>query len=134
MQDLPNIHMRNHDMTGDSPHTGTEMILYLIQPLPRVVWHSYSSITFLCVHNEGSAVGQPQVQVCKEDVAGCLPPGITLSVQPMCNLPLQSAVPYAYHQVQQPCSVPSYYHFVGRLNETSYRAWQQKPLVRITVI
>ncbi|GBN93553.1 hypothetical protein AVEN_206413-1 [Araneus ventricosus] len=69
MQDPPDCHMGNPDMTGDSPRTGTGIVLYQIQHSLLIVWHSYSSLTFLCIHDEGSVVGQSRVQACK-DTAG----------------------------------------------------------------
>ncbi|GBN33208.1 hypothetical protein AVEN_104409-1 [Araneus ventricosus] len=77
--------MGNPDTTGDSPRTGTGIVLYQIQHSLLVVWCSYSSLTFLCVHDEESAVGQSLVQACKEGVAGNLPPGVAMGVQLLCG-------------------------------------------------
>ncbi|GFY36391.1 uncharacterized protein TNCV_3450941 [Trichonephila clavipes] len=46
--------------------SSTEIDLYQIQHSLFVVWRSYASLTFLCVHDEASAVEQSLVQVRKE--------------------------------------------------------------------
>ncbi|GFW43530.1 hypothetical protein TNCV_4768821 [Trichonephila clavipes] len=67
MQDLPQGHMGNSDMSSDSPspHTGSGMVLYQVQDIPVIslslARHSNSSFTFLCVHDEEFAVGQSVV-------------------------------------------------------------------------
>ncbi|GFT97219.1 uncharacterized protein NPIL_232091 [Nephila pilipes] len=72
-------------MTGDCPSNDTWIVLYQIQHSLLVVWRSYSSLTFLCIHEEGSAVGRSLVQACKEDLSGILLPGVTLGVKPLCG-------------------------------------------------
>ncbi|GBN36536.1 hypothetical protein AVEN_132036-1 [Araneus ventricosus] len=91
MQDPPDCHMGNPDMTGDSPRTGTGIVLHQTKHSLHIVWRSYSSLTFLCVHDEGSAVGQFLVQACKEGVAGSLPPGQRWAHNRCAARPLQSA-------------------------------------------
>ncbi|GFV70625.1 uncharacterized protein TNCV_3842061 [Trichonephila clavipes] len=61
MLDPPGVHIGNLDITGDSPHTCTGIVLYLIQHSLLVVWCPYSLLTFLCLYDEGSAVGQSPV-------------------------------------------------------------------------
>ncbi|GFU97507.1 hypothetical protein TNCV_1913621 [Trichonephila clavipes] len=46
-----------------------------------VVWSLYFSITSLCVHEEGTALGQSLVQACKERGAGNLPAGSTTTAR-----------------------------------------------------
>ncbi|GFS76960.1 uncharacterized protein TNCV_3756321 [Trichonephila clavipes] len=70
-------------MTSDSLHTGTRIILYQIRDSCLFVWRSYSSLTFICVLDKGSAVRQSLAQACKEGVAGSVPE-VKLSVQPLC--------------------------------------------------
>ncbi|GFV19857.1 hypothetical protein TNCV_480831 [Trichonephila clavipes] len=69
--------MANPDMTGDNPPTFTVIILYKIQHSFLSVWGSYSSLTFMCVQDKGSAAAQSQAQEWKKGVAGNLPPELT---------------------------------------------------------
>ncbi|GFW37114.1 uncharacterized protein TNCV_5020121 [Trichonephila clavipes] len=131
MKDPSDFHMGNPDMTFDSSHIGTGIILYQIQYSLLVVWCSYSFLALLWVHDKRSTVGQSLVQACKEGVAGNLPPGNvkrTTDVRLVrCNRWFR--MPDAHQQAQRACSDPSYYHFVGKRNEALLRARQKKSVV-----
>ncbi|GFY08922.1 uncharacterized protein TNCV_4661141 [Trichonephila clavipes] len=108
--------MGNPDMTDHSPHTGTGIVLHQIQHscLSLVAWRPYSSLIFLWVHDEGSAVGQSLVKAFKEGGVGH-----TTSAQ---TRPLQSVAPFVRCisvNSTRTGNVPSYYHFVGRRNGVS---------------
>ncbi|GFS72488.1 uncharacterized protein TNCV_2116321 [Trichonephila clavipes] len=91
----------NPDKTGDSLHTATGTVLYQIQHSQLIVWHSYSSFTFLCVHDERSLLGQSLVHACKEGVSGSLLPGVTLGVQPLCGSSIEiSGLIYQMHIIK----------------------------------
>ncbi|GFY05744.1 uncharacterized protein TNCV_4404111 [Trichonephila clavipes] len=79
MQDPPDSHMGNLDMTSDSLHTGTGIVSHQNQGSLLIVWRSYFSF-----HYE-SAVRQSLVQSCEVVVVGSQPPGATLGMQPLCG-------------------------------------------------
>ncbi|GFW51871.1 transposable element Tcb1 transposase [Trichonephila clavipes] len=58
-----------------------------------------------CVHDEGSAFGQSLVQAWEQGVAESLPPGVMLSVQPMCSSSIAiNGYADAYQPAQRSCS------------------------------
>ncbi|GFU69323.1 uncharacterized protein TNCV_3209871 [Trichonephila clavipes] len=73
MQNTPDGHMKNPDMTSDSQHTGIGIVLFQIQFSLLVAWSPYSLLPFLCDQKEGFVVGHTLEQACKECVAGSLP-------------------------------------------------------------
>ncbi|GFX87571.1 uncharacterized protein TNCV_1331021 [Trichonephila clavipes] len=68
MQDMPDGYSGIIGMTGDTPQNCTGIVLYQSQHYLLIVWRFYSSLKFLCVHDEGSSVGQSMEQACKKSV------------------------------------------------------------------
>ncbi|GFU83648.1 hypothetical protein TNCV_1411861 [Trichonephila clavipes] len=74
------------------------------------VWHSYSLLTFLCVHDEDPFLEPSLVQACKEGMVGSLPSGgevefISAVRLVYCNQ--GPCIPDAYQQAHLSCNVPS---------------------------
>ncbi|GFX39726.1 hypothetical protein TNCV_2104701 [Trichonephila clavipes] len=57
MQDLPDGHIGNPEMTSDILHIGARFVLHQIQNNLLIFRHSYSSLTLLCAHDDGSTIG-----------------------------------------------------------------------------
>ncbi|GFT95341.1 hypothetical protein TNCV_3326261 [Trichonephila clavipes] len=117
-------------MIGDNPHSGTRIVLYqrystvssllasfIISLLESPYWNFHSSLTFLCVDDEGSAVGNSLLHARgdQESFAFWDKVGRTSSVG-LAHYKQQTRMSDAYQRAQRVNNAPSLFLFITKQN------------------
>ncbi|GFU17925.1 hypothetical protein TNCV_4029411 [Trichonephila clavipes] len=122
--------MGNPDLNGDNIHTGIGIFCTKSRTV-LATWRSFSSLMFICVHDEVSAVEQSLVQVFKGEAGNLL--WLRCVYNRCAACPLLSAFSYAdtYQRARRACNVSSYFRPVSVGKMKLHSESQQKSHVNI---